>query len=546
MRRVAGLPVCLKVSCCRGLTGARRAGLLLTAIAVLGLGLRLLGLDHGKPEWVFHPDVAKQTRYARFVYHGFLNPAHVFKHDVQNALYPYGTAYLLGKGARLASRVTGRNYDAVHRFQWDLRLRRLGVGLFVGCVLATLLLLWRQLGLLPMALTGVLLMVEPVTCQFNHYGMNDVPLAGMMLLAWGCACRVAGGGWRGLLWSAAAGLAAGLAFGIKYQGILALAFPAVTLLAAGGEGAARWRWRAAAALVAGLGALSGLLITTPLLRADPAHFLENLPVFMAWQANIMETPLPLGRKWVANAWGVADGLCRQGGWLLLPLAAWATVRLVRARGSAWRLPAAALLLVGAVLGAAIFFGRDIVRANDLLPLRLMLILMVGFGLADAVAAPAAARLPRVAPPLIAALLAVGMLLLCVADGRAFARPDTRLRARDWCRINLPAGSRLLVERYVLSSGRDDLDESACRYLATNGRQRVLAAEPGDYLIACSLAYNRFFDRASPFYDPEKQAIYRQLATTCQEVARFSDRPLNNSQPDIVIYRRRGTAAGSAR
>ena len=91
-----------------------------------------MGIRHGAPHAIFHPDVPKQVLVARAVYKGHVDSRRLYHDDIRFTLYPYGTAAILGNALRAYSAVTGRDLDRVHRWQWALRLRYLAVALFLA------------------------------------------------------------------------------------------------------------------------------------------------------------------------------------------------------------------------------------------------------------------------------------------------------------------------------------------------------------------------------------------------------------------------------
>ena len=69
----------------------------------MALALRLTGIQHGRPDMVYHPDVAKQTLVARSIYRGRLDLRRLYADDFKLTLYPYGTAVILGNTFRAYS-----------------------------------------------------------------------------------------------------------------------------------------------------------------------------------------------------------------------------------------------------------------------------------------------------------------------------------------------------------------------------------------------------------------------------------------------------------
>ena len=513
------------------------AAVLLLVPLLLGLALRLTGIRHGEPDMVYHPDVAKQTVVARSVYHGSSDIRRIYKEDVCRTLYPYGTAYILGKVLRRYSRLTGdESLDDVHRWCWALRMRYVSVAFILAAVAILIPVMARRIGSTAAALLGALLLLEPVNAYFSHYGMNDVPLVAMLLLCWLCAGLMSEER-RVPVYSLAAGLAVGLGFGIKYQAVLGLVFPGIAwLLLLRSKG---WKWAVASAVAVAVGSVAGALMTTPLLRREPAYFIAKLPEFMEWQASIMGEQTPLGTKLARNIPAFLRIAGARGGWLLGVCAAWVVAGHVKTanrdrRVTIWGLSA---LIFCTLLAMAIVASRDIIRANDIMPVT---------AFACAIACLGDWRWPRWSEskgrrfiPLIGVpIVAAVFLAESVGESRALARPDTRILARQWCRENLETPSVVLRERYTLSADKEGARDIRFRYLGEpKGRSRLESGK-FDYVITSSLAHDRFFDRHSPYHDEEAQAAYEGIRNELTCIATFSDREMTFAQPHITIYARK--------
>ena len=72
-----------------------RAAVVLLAVAA-ACAVRLTGITHGSPKWIFHPDVSKQAYFAGRVHAGEDNPRLLAdpmdEEGFQLTLSPYGTA----------------------------------------------------------------------------------------------------------------------------------------------------------------------------------------------------------------------------------------------------------------------------------------------------------------------------------------------------------------------------------------------------------------------------------------------------------------------
>lgn len=521
---------------------ARRYGTWIAILLVMlgAWSVRWIGLRHGEPVWIYHPDVAKQTLMARHVYHGEENAHAAWGEDrYAESLYPYGTAVWLGRLYRWRdARADASVADSMHRYYWALRLRALGAATFVLCLGLTLLLLRRHLSWPGLLALGALVAFEPVTSQHSHYAMGDAPMVGLMLLAWALAWRMLTEPcflpWASLL----AGLAVGSAFAVKYQGVLALLFPGLAWLLLLRQGHRIGRATLSASAVA-IGVGAGVVLSCPLLILDPSHFVENFGPFMTWQANITEQNYSVLEKCSRNWLGGATVLLKEGGWLLLPLTAWSVVAF-RRRGQPCerRFAAVAAWVLAGVLALVILVSRDVVRSNDVMPIRCFLAAAAVPFLWWPTSARAWRRWldVRTYGLALAALTAVVWLGFSLQDSLALARTDTRERAHAWCLANIPAGSIVLRELYVLASGRDDIVEHTCRAIGEPPIPDYLKTQRCDYIITCSLAHERFSTRWLPHYDPETAAVYAWIEQHFDEVATFTDHPMDFSQPDVRVFR----------
>ncbi len=511
-----------------------RGALLCVLPLACGLTLRLIGLRHGEPDLIFHPDVAKQAQVAVKAVAVGRDVRDLYRDNVELTLYPYGTAVLAGHGQALYRTITGRpGLAAAHRWCHAVALRYVAIGLYLLAVALLLPPLARQTTWLTAGVTGLLLLAEPHNAQLSHYGMNDVPLVASLLLAWVCALRLAEAPRTNWLPAGLCGLCLGIGFGIKYQAVLGGLLPFAALLLV-------WRrqgtWRAVIAAAAVAAAfVAGACYAQPLLVRDPAYFFGKLPEFMRWQASILGTPVPASVRVPRNLQVLWNLLTASGRWFLLFGAAGFAWRVLRTRD---RRPFAWLVMSGLALSALLLLltvtGRDFVRPNDLLPVYAFLALACAGLLADR-------QLPR--PVLATVWVAAGLSLatfgsVAVRDSLALARPDTRVRARDWCRANLPVGASVIREAYVLPVERSDLREVPRRYLADSDSADHIRAGTGDFLITSSLASGRFFDPLSAYYDAERQKVYRAIATHYERAAIFHDRELLHAHPTITVYRRR--------
>ena len=511
--------------------------LCLVLIISAGWSLRRTGIEHGQPSLVYHPDVAKQTLVASHVFRDSLNLRRLYTDDYRRTLYPYGTAVMMGRGARAYAAVTGRDdLNKVHRWVWALRMRFLASVLYLVAVVVTCLFLWRRFGLVTALLAAALLVAEPVIVQHSHYAMNDVPLVAFLLMAWSAAGMMQEERPTMPVFSLLTGLCLGLAIGTKYQAVLAVVFPVAAWTWSTRNKGPRWLLLSMTAV--GGGSLAGIALTCPLLLKDPAYFISAFPEFMRWQANIMEMEIPLTTKLARNARALVGQFMPACHWLLLiGLAGAAWITTSSRTSSSQRAPTASALILCSILIVTLIAMRDFLRPNDLIPVLAFasVSLAVFLGILAQRAAASSRRWAVGALGLVAFCPLVAFLFTATRDSMALSRPDTRVLAQAWCIENLPPNARVVRERYTLSTGRHDATEYRCRSLCEAEIEHRIRAGRFDYVITSSQAHNRFSEQLSPFYSVQRQAIYNYLCTNHQCIATFSDRPLHFAHPTIRIY-----------
>lgn len=182
----------------------------LGGVVALALGLRLLGIDFGLPLHL-HPDEWSQVETARNMLGGDLNP-HFFRYSSLTIYQLFVTDGALtvaqNVGAMLTTAsffLTGRWLSAVY-----------GAGTVAVVFWLGTLMLNRTAGLI----AALILAISAAAVQQAHYATVDTALVFWMLLALGLgvwAFKDEGRSWL------PAGVAAGIAIGTKYPGVVILA-----------------------------------------------------------------------------------------------------------------------------------------------------------------------------------------------------------------------------------------------------------------------------------------------------------------------------------
>jgi hypothetical protein len=417
----------------RGAGRGGRDGRLPFALAVLALlagalTLRLWGIEHGLP-FAYNAD-----ENAHFLPRAIGMFGHSWDpgYHVNPPAYTYLLHVLLQVRYGFSRQAVGDAYATDPTALWVLArataaaLGTLAVGLLV---LAGAKLAGRAVGLV----AGLLLAVAFLPVFYSHLALNDVPaLAPLGLALWGVAGVLRDGRAR---WYALAGVGLGLACATKYTAGIAL----LPLLAAavGRPGALR------GLALSGALALACFVAADPYVVLDPESFWDGI-AHQSTASGEAAGKLGLTQEngWLHYVWSAGWGL----GWAPLGAAALAAALLWRAdRRLLWVLAPAPVLFVAFMGAQERFFGRW------LMPILPLLCLLAAVA-AVRVAALVAARRPRLAPVLLAALalgLAAQSLVHSAHSARLLARDDTRTQARAWLVRNVPEGAKIVVEPGVV-------------------------------------------------------------------------------------------------
>jgi len=503
-------------------------------IILLCVSVRLTGIRHGAPDLIFHPDVAKQVFVARDVYAGVHRPElNRYVDNYAQALYPYGASVLLAQKLKMLSpflRAAGWDREQLlnmHRWSWAFLLRLNSVFWITLALAVFIMRAWPALSWKTRLPAALLLIFEPVNAQYSHYGMNDVPLAALLMLAWLAAaaidrdtgCRP----WR----SALCGLILGVAFGVKYQALLGILLPVTVWILLFREKNAGWRWAVPVAVATGF--LAGALYACPPLRI-PDYFMKHFPRFMAWQANITGEEISLMGKISRNAALLVRFSFRYGYWLLLP--PWVLLMLRAARK---KLDRNTLLMAvpGFVFSTFLLFlfivSRDFIRSNDLVALAPFWIWPVAL-----IKSPER-RGPRIVFRAILTALVMAWISAAWFDSLALRRTDTRIRARDWCVEHFHSRQTAIFERYTLRTRKPRVHEVQVRNLVSRQARRHMRRGQYQWLVQSSIASDRFYDPLSPYFDRQAQRDYLDIETSHVVMAEFRDRELFFAHPRIRIY-----------
>ncbi len=309
-----------------------------------------------------------------------------------------------------------------------------------ACVFLTIRITDRLFGTRPALIAGLLLAINPLHIKWSQVVRTDVQATVFMLLCVLVSITVLERGrWRDYL---IAGAMAGLACATKWPCAViilsVLAAGVVRLTQQTGE-ARREMLRIAAGLIA---APVTLVLVSPYLLLDRATVVSNL----AGEAQLHHLGATGGSFLWNVGWYLSSPLGESIGVFGLALAAVGIVLM------AYRSPGAAAILLPPVI---VFFvaicGQRIIWGRWILPL----LPFVSIFAAVAIMAFAeqlqrfARQLPLVA--MQAAVLAlIGIPMVAKANAQAVERQnDTRSRAADWAKANVPRGSTVMLEHFGL-------------------------------------------------------------------------------------------------
>ncbi len=370
--------------------GARRARLrgwalvgAAALVAVLGIAaaLRFVGIEYGTPFALLSPDEASIVPRAWLMVHGGGADPHWFD-------YPGLLIYLLAPFQAWQAEPT----------YLDARLLIVFIGL--GTVAASWWLGLRAYGRAAAVVAAAVVAVETTHVAYSHMAVTDVPLT--LAVAVALALMVTG---RIEL----AGLAVGLACGVKYPGVFLLV-PLV--VAAWG----RWRRLAIAAVIA----------AAAFVASNPFFFVHAGQAFGdAWRVQRLAQRGWLGFEHDSVApIAFLDRLWTGFGPVLAVAVIGLGVALVRRRRSDLILASFVLVYFASLMTLDAHFSRYV------LPLVPPLAVLAG-------------RLRALVP--VTLVLLAFPLVWSIQDDIRLTRTDTRIRAHTWIERHVPHGARVAVE-----------------------------------------------------------------------------------------------------
>ncbi len=532
----------------------------LGVILVIAFLLRVSGNLYDMP-YRFHPDERHYLdRAAGMMNKGTLNPAYfqnppLYSYAILLALYAlFGVQSMTGEG-----KTTTEFLTTLPRVVMFGTAR----GLTALAGTATCLLLYllgrRYGGDLAGILAALFYAVAFLSVRDGHFAVNDIPMTGLVTLAFLFALRLLEGRRpRDLVFG---GLSAGLAAATKYNGGIAL-LPLLLACALGSprreaaSGAGRLRRLGVYWLLGILSGVAGFLFGNPYATLDPNAFLSGFTSQYhyrekAWRLGLAPVPLRM-----------LETLVVELGWpllLLVPLAA----ALCVARGGPRS--KATLLALSVVLSLALYHSsQGLFFARFLLPCTPFIALISAWGIAAFREASPVSWARR--PFLLwaaAAVLVASPLTRSVYLDVILNRPDTRILAKEYLDRAAPAGSSVVLEMppyYYIPP----LDSGHYRLLTLWSNPSLINPDyaPADFYLFSS------FDtgRSDQIWVAEKRSLIAALERlgfariTFSPLRDGSDVPFRLDQvylpyrhlfryerpgPTIVIYARPGTPLPSS-
>jgi len=491
----------------------------LALVLVVAAVLRFWSLGYGIPFAVGVDEPEIMVRVVTMLKTGNFNP-HFFD-------YPGLTFYLqvpVAIARFLTGAILGRfqSLDQVDAGEFYLWARALTALLGVGTVFLTYHVGMRW-GARHALLGAGLLAVLPMHVRESHFVLADVPatfFATLTLLLSLVAHEK--GTAKAFLW---AGAAAGLTIASKYNAGLVLLLPLIsawmTLTATPS--------RLICALAALGGTIAAFLIGAP-------YSLLDLPGFLNGFAHLTAAYRPHGGTPDSGAMIYLKHLLGTLGWpaflLLITGLVLGIVRAVKGPGRVrWT-----LLVTFPVVYFFAISGRGLIFGRYLLPLLPFVCMLAAIAVVSGVSLLRRFDIPRTPRRLLIAGLTIAALLPpawnAVNFDRTISQKSTTETAYDWILQNVPAKSRVVVEKYDLRLS-DSLYRVAYVNELTSRQYQDYARDGIEYIIASSQAFGPVLD--APQTAPDRYARYRSLFDQSQELYVIKPQP-GRPGPELRVYR----------
>ncbi len=464
--------------------------LLLFLIAALALLLRLVGLKFGFPH-LLHPDEPTALKQVMLFFSRDLNPRS-FK---MPSLYLYLLYFSSWIYWRVAEALGG---SSVSPHLWADKtsfylIGRAWAAVLGAATVVTVFLTGKKLYGDRTAFGGALLTaVLPIHVLHSHYATVDIPVTFLITLSFLLSAMILRGG--GLKCYLAAGLTAGLAAGMKYNGAFTV-FPLFLahFLREGGEGGRGAREKFLFPLLTLLVIGAAFLLTSPFVIKENARFLTDLKTQSHYITTGGHGPIFIATRF-GTLYFIFYVLYYAGGavfWLMAM--AGVACAVVRRRKAdylifVWLVPYFILISI-----AKVKFSRFLIPTLPFLAILGARLLEVEF----------ARRWKTTALRAAWGLGFVWILLYGASFSRLLSAPDVRLDVKEWIETNLPPGTRIgLIQT---ETGLIYLDDPPLEFPNPVYRleqyKRLLPALAGrpEYLVVTNLDYRQIL-RLKELYD----------------------------------------------
>jgi 4-amino-4-deoxy-L-arabinose transferase-like glycosyltransferase len=489
---------------------------LVAAIVALAAALRFGHLGAGIPYAVGVDEPEIMERAVRMMKTGDFNP-HFFDWPTLTIYLQFLVScavFLLG-----SMQAHWNHLDQVGAADMFLAGRALSAVIGSATVWVTYL-IGRRWGSAEGVIAAALMAVIPYHVRESHYVLADVPTAFLTSLTCLLALR---GHERPTTWAfAAAGLSAGLAASSKYNGSIALLFPLLAAWLTEGPFFARVQ----RTLVISGAAMGGFLAGTPYAWLDLPKFLNDYARLAAIFAR-ERTGEPGWSIYLKHLRGAL-------GWPALVMTfAGMALTVVRAVSGPGRVRWV-LLLVFSLVYFRVMAGSYQIYGRYILPLLPMASLMAAIATVAAVGLVRRGRWPGWSIRLSGAAAVLALLAVPAWTSAVFVRdlgrPGTVDLAYRWIDANVPAGSKVVLERRVLLLPAPKYETVNLPSLLTRSYDDFVK-DGFDYMVASS--FEEPF--AAPQDHREAYLAYRELFSRAQMVASF-DRSGEVTGPALAVYK----------
>jgi 4-amino-4-deoxy-L-arabinose transferase-like glycosyltransferase len=369
-------------------------------------------------------------------------------------------------------------------------------------------------------LAAGLLAVLPLHVRESHFVLADVPATffAMLSLLVSLVAHERGSA-KMFMW---AGVTAGLTIAAKYNAGFVTLFPFVTAWMTPHASPSRMM----CALIALAATCAGFLIGAP-------YSLIDLPGFLNGFAHLAAA-YPPGDT-AAGAIIYLKHLRGALGWpALLLLGPGLALGIARAIRGPIQVPS--ILLTGfPVIYFLTIASRSLIFGRYLLPLLPFVCLLVAVGLISIVGLLYRLELSRMAQRVLTAGLTLAAVLpparVSVGFDRAISQRSTNQIAYEWILQNVPAKSRVVIEKYDLRLPESKYSVTHVKDL-TNRRYEDYVHDGVQYLIASSQVFGAVLD--SPQVEPDRYARYRALFQRSQEVFAVTSKP-GRPGPELRVF-----------